>query len=115
MHFLFIHSAKKFIDHIYSSRIFLNKADALEFGGINLKKIIIALLVIGFVLSNLAGAVPGKGKGVGIGNGADEDFVPPGQGGTAPGQDGSTPGHDGSAPGKEGTPPGHDVDWIPDV
>jgi hypothetical protein len=41
------------------------------FGGLNLKKIIIALLVIGFVLSSLAGAVPGKGNGAGVGNGAE--------------------------------------------
>jgi hypothetical protein len=81
----------------------------LKQGGVNLKKIMIVLLVLGFILVSSVSAAPGNGKGVGVGNGLDDDFVPPGQGGTAPGQDGSTPGQDGSAPGQGG------IDWIPEV
>lgn len=52
-----------------------------------------------------------QGNGRGVGNGQDEEFVPPGQGGVPPGQD-----DDQAPPGQDPdfVPPGQSIDWIPE-
>jgi hypothetical protein len=69
----------------------------------------VLLLIIAAIIGMTSA---GKENGHGVGNGQDEGFVPPGQGGVPQGQDDDQvpPGQD---PGF--APPGQSIDWIPEV